>query len=79
MSVVGKDQPPLRPLINGNPPCYDLAMSPYDAPDREGTQEQQYHPCEHCGIDDEPTHPVQTGGGILTLCALCRSEVVGGS
>jgi len=54
-------------------------MPPYDAPDEQRNADRQYHPCEHCGIDDEPTHPVQTGGGILTLCAQCRSEVVGGS
>jgi hypothetical protein len=52
-------------------------MSPYDA---ERPQESKaYHPCEHCGVDDEPTHPVQTGGGFLTLCASCRGEVAGGS
>jgi hypothetical protein len=54
-------------------------MSPYDAPKEQLPPEPKYHPCEHCGVDDEPTHPVQSGGGILTLCAQCRSEVVGGS
>jgi hypothetical protein len=56
-----------------------IAMCPYDAPEEQRTPNQTYHPCEHCGVDDEPTHPVQSGGGILTLCAQCRSEVVGGS
>ena len=79
MTAVDKVQPPLRPLINGIPPWYDPVMPPYDAPDEPNKPDQQYHACEHCGIDDEPTHPVQTGGGILTLCAQCRSEVVGGS
>jgi hypothetical protein len=60
-------------------PCYDLGMSPYDAPKEHQPPEPKYHPCEHCGVDDEPTHPVMSGGGILTLCAQCRSEVVGGS
>lgn len=54
-------------------------MSPYDAPKEERRSQQPVHPCEHCGADDEPTHPVMTGGGILTLCATCRAEVVGGS
>jgi hypothetical protein len=53
-------------------------MSPYDAPDSDRPQTGS-HPCEHCGVDDEPTHPVNTGGGFLTLCASCRAEVVGGS
>ena len=53
-------------------------MSPYDAPDDQKPKET-IHPCEHCGADDEPTHPVMSGGGILTLCAACRAEVVGGS
>jgi hypothetical protein len=54
-------------------------MSPYDAPKEQHSPGQKYHPCEHCNADDEPTHPVMSGGGILTLCAQCRSEVVGGS
>ncbi len=53
-------------------------MSPYDAPD-EVKKDRPIHPCEHCGQDDDPTHPVMSGGGILTLCAQCRAEVVGGS
>jgi hypothetical protein len=51
---------------------------PYDAPDNIKNKDT-IHPCEHCGQDDEPTHAVHTGGGILTLCASCRAEVVGGS
>jgi len=53
-------------------------MSPYDAPN-SGDSRKTIHPCEHCGTDDEPTHPVQTGGGFLVLCATCRLEVIGGS
>jgi len=83
MPAARKDQHGIRPCTPlPNPPaaCYDEHnMSPYDTPDEQRKSEQQYHPCEHCNIDDEPTHPVQTGGGILTLCAQCRSEVVGGS
>jgi hypothetical protein len=52
-------------------------MSPYDA--EQPQEHKTFHPCEHCGVDDEPTHPVQTGGGFLTLCASCRGEVAGGS
>ena len=55
-----------------------VVMSPYDAPD-EVKKDRPIHPCEHCGQDDDPTHPVMSGGGILTLCAQCRAEVVGGS
>jgi hypothetical protein len=53
-------------------------MSPYDAPDSQKPQ-RAVQPCDHCGLDDEPVHPVQTGGGFLILCACCRAEVVGGS
>jgi len=37
------------------------------------------HPCDHCGVDDEPVHAVQTGDGFLILCETCRAEAVGGS
>ncbi len=37
------------------------------------------HPCDHCGIDDEPTHAIQTGDGFLILCEACRAEAIGGS
>jgi len=67
-------------LIERVVPCYDApVMSPYDAPKEQHPPDQKYHPCEHCGQDDEPTHPIMSGGGILTLCAQCRAEVVGGS
>ena len=53
-------------------------MSPYDA-SHTGEPKKAVEPCEHCGRDDEPVHPVHSGGGILVLCASCRAEVVGGS
>jgi hypothetical protein len=53
-------------------------MSPYDAPDSR-KPDKAVEPCEHCGRDDEPVHPVHSGAGILILCSSCRSEVVGGS
>jgi len=56
----------------------ESCMSPYDAPDT-GNPRKAVQPCDHCGADDEPVHPVQTGGGFLVLCTNCRAEVVGGS
>jgi len=71
---------PCHTLPNPSAPCYDkTGMSPYDTPKEQHPPDKKYHPCEHCNMDDEPTHPVMTGGGILTLCATCRADVVGGS
>jgi len=51
---------------------------PYDHP-YTNTPQKVARPCDHCGADDEPVHPVQTGDGFLILCAACRAEAVGGS
>ncbi len=52
---------------------------PYEPENTISESYRNPHPCDHCGVDDEPTHAVQTGDGFLIVCADCRASVVGGS
>jgi len=56
-----------------------MPYQPYQSETILDTSYKSTHPCDHCGAEDQPVDPVETGDGFLILCEACRVEAVGGS